>query len=134
MHVNNAEKWHIELTANPNDTIHLLHTLTPEIGHALGLYHSPQKNAIMYAFVPSKIFPLQLSEAYFLAIQNLYGLRNKTEIARPAMTTVATTTIATRDTGDSADLCALRRVDAVLVLERSRFITTRSWPRSTTAR
>ncbi|KAL6254326.1 hypothetical protein P5V15_014375 [Pogonomyrmex californicus] len=79
----------------------------------------------MYAFVPSKTFPVQLSEADFLAIQNLYGLRNKSEIARPATTTVATTTIATRDTGDSADLCALRRVDAVLVLENRMYVAYR---------
>ncbi|XP_011629773.1 matrix metalloproteinase-2-like [Pogonomyrmex barbatus] len=117
VHVDSAEKWHIELTVNPDDTIHLLHTLTHEIGHTLGLHHSPLKNAIMYAFVPSKTFPVRLSEADFLAIQNLYGLRNKSEIAGPVTTTVATTTIATRDTGNSADLCALRRVDAVLVLE-----------------
>ncbi|XP_011647395.1 stromelysin-1-like [Pogonomyrmex barbatus] len=57
VHVDNAEKWHIELTVNPDDTIHLLHTLTHEIGHALELHHSPQKNTIMYAFVPSKTFP-----------------------------------------------------------------------------
>ncbi|XP_011633163.1 stromelysin-1-like [Pogonomyrmex barbatus] len=44
VHVDNSEKWHIELTANPNDTVHLLYMLTHEIGHALGLYHSPQKN------------------------------------------------------------------------------------------
>ncbi|XP_011631082.1 matrix metalloproteinase-2-like [Pogonomyrmex barbatus] len=79
----------------------------------------------MYAFVPSKIFPVRLSEADFLAIQNLYGLRNKSEIAGPVMTTVATTTIATRDTGNSADLCALRRVDAVLVLENRMYVAYR---------
>ncbi|KAL6259410.1 hypothetical protein P5V15_009331 [Pogonomyrmex californicus] len=93
-----------------------------EIGNALGLHHSPQKNAIMYAFVPSKTFSVRMSKADFLAIQNLYGLRNKSEIVRPATTTVATTTIATRDTGDSADLCVLRRVDAVLVLENRMYV------------
>ncbi|KAL6264296.1 hypothetical protein P5V15_004399 [Pogonomyrmex californicus] len=50
-----VSKWHIELIANPNDTIHLLHTLTHEIGHVLGLHYSPQKNSIMYAFIP--LFP-----------------------------------------------------------------------------
>ncbi|KAL6265858.1 hypothetical protein P5V15_002681 [Pogonomyrmex californicus] len=121
VHVDNVERWHIELTANPDDTIHLLNTLTHVISHALGLHYSPQKNAIMYAFVPSKTFPVRLSEADFLAIQNLYDLRNKSEVLRPA-TTVATTTIATRDTGDSADLCALRRVDAVLMLENRMYV------------
>ncbi|KAL6253746.1 hypothetical protein P5V15_015761 [Pogonomyrmex californicus] len=106
MHVDNAEKWHIEpLTINPDNTIHLLHTLTHEIGHVLGLHHSPQKNAIMYAFVPSKIFPVRLSEADFLAIQNLYGLRNKSEVLRPV-------TIATRDMEDSR-ICA--RCDVSMV-------------------
>ncbi|KAL6258272.1 hypothetical protein P5V15_010210 [Pogonomyrmex californicus] len=64
VHVNNAEKWHIELIANPNDTVHLLHTLTYEIGHVLGLHYSPQKNSIMYAFIPSKTFPVRLSEGF----------------------------------------------------------------------
>ncbi|KAL6262085.1 hypothetical protein P5V15_007184 [Pogonomyrmex californicus] len=49
VHVDNLEKWHIELTGNPNNTIHLLYMLH-EIGHALGLHHSPQKHSIMYAF------------------------------------------------------------------------------------
>ncbi|KAL6253993.1 hypothetical protein P5V15_015846 [Pogonomyrmex californicus] len=110
MHVDNSEKWHIELIVNPNDTVHLLYTLTHEISHALELHHSPQKNSIMYAFVPSKTFPMHLSED-FLAIQNLYGLKNKSEVSRsiPA-TTVATTTIATRDTDGSTWICA--RCDA----------------------
>ncbi|KAL6263049.1 hypothetical protein P5V15_005846 [Pogonomyrmex californicus] len=81
----------------------------------------------MYAFVPSKTFPVRLSEADFLVIQNLYGLRNKNEVLRPATTTVATTTIATRDTSDSVDLCALRRVDAVLVLENRMYVAYRHY-------
>ncbi|XP_011647397.1 stromelysin-1-like [Pogonomyrmex barbatus] len=108
VYVDNAEKWHIKLTANPND--YLLHTLTHEIGHALELHHSPQKNSIMYAFVPSKTFLIRLSEADFLAIQNLYGLKNKSKVSRsvPTTTTIATTTIATRDTNlTNVDLCAL---------------------------
>ncbi|KAL6261852.1 hypothetical protein P5V15_006938 [Pogonomyrmex californicus] len=79
----------------------------------------------MYAFVPSKTFLVRLSETDFLAIQNLYGLKNKSKIAGPVTTTVATTTIATCDTGDSADLCALRRVDAELVLENRIYVTYR---------
>ncbi|KAL6257819.1 hypothetical protein P5V15_011413 [Pogonomyrmex californicus] len=35
------------------------------------------------------------------------------------------TSIATRDTGDSADLCALQRVDAVLVLENRMYVAYR---------
>ncbi|KAL6254109.1 hypothetical protein P5V15_014729 [Pogonomyrmex californicus] len=119
VHVDNAEKWHIELTTN-NDTVHLLHTLTHEIGHALG-HHSPQKNSIMYAFVPSKTFPVRLSEADFLAIQNLYGLRNKSEVSRsvPATTTVATTTIATRDTDDSGSVRVATRQRGVGVRKQN---------------
>ncbi|KAL6265725.1 hypothetical protein P5V15_002528 [Pogonomyrmex californicus] len=58
VHVDNAEKWHIELTANPNATIHLLHTLTHEIG-ALELYHSPQKNSIIRYSLHGRISELR---------------------------------------------------------------------------
>ncbi|KAL6268088.1 hypothetical protein P5V15_001179 [Pogonomyrmex californicus] len=111
--MHNSEKWHIELTANPIDTLHLLYTLTHEIGHALRLHHSRQKNSIINAFVSSKTFPVCLSEANFLAIQNLYGLKNKSEVSRsiPATTTVATITIAMRDKDGSTnvDLCTICR-------------------------
>ncbi|KAL6262073.1 hypothetical protein P5V15_007169 [Pogonomyrmex californicus] len=80
--------------------------LTHEIGHALELHHSPQKNSIMYVFVPSKTFPVRLNEADFLAIQNLYSLKNKSEVSRsvPATTTVATTMIATRNREGSTNV------------------------------
>ncbi|KAL6258163.1 hypothetical protein P5V15_010118 [Pogonomyrmex californicus] len=82
----------------------------------------------MYAFVPSKTFPVHLSEADFLTIQNLYDLKNKSEVSRSILaTTVATTTITARDTDGSTnvDMCALRRIDAVLVLEDRMYVAYR---------
>ncbi|KAL6252259.1 hypothetical protein P5V15_004341 [Pogonomyrmex californicus] len=115
VHVDNSEKWHTELIDNLINIFYLLYTLTHEIGYALGLHHSPQKDSIMYAFLSSKTFPVRLSEVDFLAIQNLYDLKNKNEVSKPSVPTMTTMTTYDRDDSTDVDLYVLRRVDAVLV-------------------
>ncbi|XP_071633319.1 collagenase 3-like [Temnothorax longispinosus] len=61
VHVDKSETWHIQLNKNPPGRYNLLQTLTHEIGHALGLAHSPRKDSVMFAYVPVNQFPVQLN-------------------------------------------------------------------------
>ncbi|XP_020297816.1 matrix metalloproteinase-14-like [Pseudomyrmex gracilis] len=73
VHIDNAEQWHVQLTENPWNKNHVLHTLTHEIGHAIGIEHSPHNDLVMYVFVPIKQWPVTLSLDDVLTVQNHYG-------------------------------------------------------------
>ncbi|XP_029669882.1 matrix metalloproteinase-16-like [Formica exsecta] len=120
VHVDESEPWHVYLNKNPPNTHHLLQTLTHEIGHAFGLQHSMRNDSIMFPYIPDieNQFPVKLSIEYILAIQNLYGSQDDGNYptATPATTAApATTSVAPIDPA-RADFCALRRVDAALIM------------------
>ncbi|XP_071650773.1 collagenase 3-like [Temnothorax longispinosus] len=134
VHVDKAETWHIQLNKNPPGTYNLLYTLTHEIGHALGLPHTFHKDSVMYAYVPDDAFPVQLSLGDVLSIQHLYGAKENvnflklTTTTTPAtttttipMTTTTTTTTITKDV--ETDLCTLRNVDTVLLMNGRLYIS-----------
>src|SRR5580765_5496731 len=133
VHINHAEPWHIYLNKNPPNTYHLLQVLTHEIGHALGILHGTRRDSVMYAFVPSSgnQFPVKLSIEDILAVQNLYGPKDEKHVSTtPTTIPVTTTTIiaptttktATPDNPSDTDLCALRHLDAALILNRRMYI------------
>lgn len=71
VHFDLAENWSISLDC-PLDKIDLFNLALHEIGHALGLPHSQDKNSIMY---PSYLGPQRyLHESDKKAIQDLYGI------------------------------------------------------------
>ncbi|KAL6416959.1 hypothetical protein ACFW04_014753 [Cataglyphis niger] len=134
VHVNDEEPWHVRLNKNPSDKYHLLLTLTHEIGHALGLQHSMRNNSVMFPYIPDNDlqYPVKLSVEDTLAVQNLYGSRDDGDrLAIPATTaapvaTVAPTTTDVAPTDLSRDdLCALRRMDAALIMNRRLYIADR---------
>ncbi|XP_070170838.1 stromelysin-1-like [Polyergus mexicanus] len=129
IHVDDSEPWHVYLNKNSPDTHHLLQTLTHEIGHALGLQHSMRNDSIMFPYIPDieNQFPVKLSIEDILAIQNLYGSHDDGNYptATPATTAPpATTSVAPTDPA-RADLCALRRVDAALIINHRLYIANR---------
>ncbi|KAL6416469.1 hypothetical protein ACFW04_013404 [Cataglyphis niger] len=121
MHVD-EELWHVHLNKNPPNKYHLLLTLTHEIGHALGLQHSMRNDSVMFPYILDNElqYPVKLSVENI--IQNLYGSHDKGNrlmtTAAPATTVARTTTVAPTDPS-CADLCALKRPDAALIIKPS---------------
>lgn len=135
IHVDTAESWHIRLEQNPPDTIHLLHTLTHEIGHSLGLVHSSREDSIMFAFSPVKTYPVKLSIEDILRVQHWYGIREEEKSQLPPLTTEIITTpspppTTTMKKPARIDLCDLQHVDIVLILDHRLFIAYQHyvWP------
>ncbi|XP_025263182.1 matrix metalloproteinase-24-like [Camponotus floridanus] len=148
VHVDETEPWHITLTRPPSDRLYLLQTLTHEIDHTLGLTHSMREDSVMYAYVPSeeRRYPLRLSIEDVINLRNLYGSRETTNptIVDATPTTAATTTTTTASMttttartvkpplapSDTADLCALKRIDGALIMNRRLYVARKRnvWP------
>ncbi|XP_050447459.1 neutrophil collagenase-like [Cataglyphis hispanica] len=134
VHVDDEEPWHVHLNKNPSK-YHLLLTLTHEIDHTLGLQHSITHSVTTrscFHIYPTTSFNIRLSVEDILAIQNLYESHDDGN--RPAISatiaasaiTVASTVIGFAPTDPSrTDLCALRLLDAVLIINRRLYISNR---------
>lgn len=79
IHIDQDEDFYYELNNRTgDDKVNLYKVLLHEIGHALGISHSLNQNAIMYAQYMNG-YELDLDEDDVLAIQSLYGVREKEE-------------------------------------------------------
>ncbi|XP_018407353.1 PREDICTED: matrix metalloproteinase-14-like [Cyphomyrmex costatus] len=122
VHIDGSEKWHIYLNENiPDNKVQLVYTLTHEIGHSLGMSHSTHRNSIMFAYVTNNTVKLSLEDN--LAIQRLYGIKNRNIV--PSTQSPPVTTDTTKTTSNKRDLCDLPYVDNVLVLNHRIFVTYR---------
>ncbi|XP_025267373.1 stromelysin-3-like [Camponotus floridanus] len=123
-------------------------TLTREIDHTLDLTHSMRDDSVMYAYTPSeeRRYPLRLSVEDVVNVRNLYGSRETTtptivDATSTTAATITTTTTASTTTttataplttvrtvepplapSDTADLCALKRVDGALIMNRRLYV------------
>ncbi|KAL6416881.1 hypothetical protein ACFW04_014800 [Cataglyphis niger] len=133
VHVDDEEPWHVLPNKNPSNKYHLLLMLTHEIGHTLGLQHSMRNDSVMFPYILDNElqYPVKLSVEDILAIQNLYGSHDDgnwpaipTTTATSATTIAPTTGVAPIDPSH-ADFCALRRLDAALIMNGRLYISNR---------
>ncbi|XP_020297798.1 matrix metalloproteinase-14-like [Pseudomyrmex gracilis] len=128
IHIDNEEQWYVQLTENPWNKDHLLHTLTHEIGHAIRIEHSPHDNSVMYAFVPVKQWPVTLSLDDVLAVQNHYGPNPNAPELLPVSTFVPPTVAPTTTTLQPSlprkpkplpprHVCEVRNPDVILLMK-----------------
>ncbi|XP_018398166.1 PREDICTED: matrix metalloproteinase-14-like [Cyphomyrmex costatus] len=119
IHVDVAEPWLIQLNESISENkLHLLYTLTHEIGHSLGLSHNHRADSLMFPYVTDKSATLSIED--ILAIQRLYG-KNQNEVPSTRSPPVTTDTRKT----STQNLCDLPYVDNVLVLKHHIFVTYR---------
>ncbi|XP_055313024.1 matrix metalloproteinase-2-like isoform X2 [Sitodiplosis mosellana] len=94
-HFDEEEKW--ILSPNEGDGTNLLGVAVHEFGHSLGLGHSSVESAIMFPWYHGYQKYKELPEDDRLAIQQIYGSRQKIwgDNPRPRLTTSASTTTST---------------------------------------
>ncbi|XP_071576312.1 stromelysin-1-like [Temnothorax nylanderi] len=124
VHVDGDEPWHIHVGKNSPNTFSLHFTLTHEIGHSLGLGHNERKTSVMFAYSPDKQYPVKLDRFDILDIQRLYGeKRTNAPSQTPPPPPPPPPPPRSRPPQPSPDLCALGRVNAILILENRMYIS-----------
>ncbi|CAG7816603.1 unnamed protein product [Allacma fusca] len=115
VHFDDDEPW---VTDNQSGQS-LLQTAVHEIGHSLGLSHSNDRNAVMYAFakggLPNKDFRLHYDDIQ--GIQYLYG-KPETNPQRPTVPPTSSQPATTRPPGPETkpDLCVEPTLDVMTTL------------------
>ncbi|KAF5294017.1 hypothetical protein FQA39_LY13571 [Lamprigera yunnana] len=93
IHINQNKDWNEELYDISKDKLSLFIALAHEIGHAIGIDHSPIRQSLMHSVYhkPTSSFnaeDFELSEDDQLAVASLYGQR---KIKKKSKTTTTTT-------------------------------------------
>lgn len=99
VHFDDAEDWIIDRTEGTS----LFHVATHEFGHALGIAHSENENAVMFEKYDSSSVGTKLDTDDINAIQILYGTRED-----PLVDEFGSPT----DNSDAQDMCSDAKIDA----------------------
>ena len=126
IHMDYYESWnYTNVTKIPDDQTSFLQVLTHEIGHALGLSHSLEKDSNMYPFYTSRSDgdgkPFDLRNDNISGIQHLYGKPSGTTSSSSTSTTTMmtmTNTKPNRDKASGTDLCRLQNVNQFLIINK----------------
>ncbi|XP_077261403.1 matrix metalloproteinase-18-like [Temnothorax americanus] len=118
VHVDGDEPRNIYVSKNPSDKVSLHYTLMHEIGHSLGLLHNKRRFSVMFAYTPDKQYPVKLDQYDIIDIRRLYGEKLVNDPPQ---------TPAPPPPPPSPDLCALDRVNAILIVENRMFISYRHY-------
>jgi matrix metalloproteinase-16 (membrane-inserted) len=112
IHFDKSENWYFgELGNTPDGQTNFYTVLLHEIGHTLGIEHSANDKAIMYAYYKGDGDKLMQDDIW--AIQYLYGIPERSKYESiPTTTTTSTTTkkpitLTPRKTDSLPDLCSL---------------------------
>lgn len=97
VHFDNSENWDFSMNLPTNNKMSFYLVALHEVGHALGLYHSPLYNSIMHAaysvpFGIPDLYAYDLHKDDILSIQYLYGFPATTPRFTPTTSTTSTTT------------------------------------------
>lgn len=142
IHIDEEEAWFYLTTNNvPPGQTSLYATLIHEIGHTLGISHSSDQDAVMFAYYNGKS---ELSADDILAIQNLYGkpqnisptttsLVPDATIASPVSTPSSlpeigeTTTDQLPIDASQIDLCHFENINIFLIANKRLYISYQKW-------
>ena len=129
IHMDDEEPW----TINSTQGINLLYGFTHELGHSLGLKHSVNVDALMFAHPPYVVKSVKLTDDDIVGVRKLYGETSTTTTATAttaATTTTDTTTTATNttDTTNTATTTTATTTTATTTTATTTIATTTTHP------
>lgn len=117
IHIDSDENWYIGTDDNtPENQTNLYAVLIHEIGHALGIAHSNDRNSIMFAFYSGD--KLELGNDDINAIQSLYG--SPTVNNQPTTSPIKPNPL-------EPELCELNNVETFLIVNQIMYIFYEKW-------